>query len=430
MSKLKSPKSKLTTPDIKDISLAERGRKKIVWAGKQMGVLNEIRKRFDNEKPFKGVKISACLHVTSETANLVTTLKAGGADVALCASNPLSTQDDVAASLTKDYGIKTFAVRGVDKDGYYVHLYKALDLNPDITLDDGGDLIGAIHTDRKNLIGKVIASCEETTTGIIRLRAMEKDSALKVPVYAVNDAHTKFLFDNRYGTGQSTLDGIIRATNGLIAGKTIVVCGFGWCGRGFAMRARGMGAKVVVTEINPIRALEATMDGYQVMPMSKAASIGDIFCTVTGNKSVLVREHFQLMKDGAIICNSGHFNVEIDIPALEVLSKQIVKNVRPNIDEFKLKNGKSLFLLAEGRLVNLACAEGHPPEVMDMSFATQALVVEHALQNKGMLKPKVYNVPEEIEQWISKLKLETMGIEIDTVTQEQKKYMTSWQEGT
>ncbi len=428
------PKTKTSSPkiasDIKDASLAESGRRKIEWAGKQMGVLDQIKSRFAKEKKLTGVRVSACLHVTSETANLMRTLKDGGADVVLCASNPLSTQDDVAASLVHTYGIKVFAIRGENNKSYYNHIYTALDHKPEITLDDGGDLIGTIHKERRDLIGKLIASMEETTTGLVRLRAMEKAGELKVPVFAVNDAHTKFLFDNRYGTGQSTLDGIVRATNSLIAGKTFVVCGYGWCGRGFANRARGMGAKVIVTEIDSIKALEATMDGFAIMPIAEAAKIGDIFCTLTGNKSVLVKDHFQDMKDGAIVCNSGHFNVEIDIDGLKQLTKETKRDVRPGVDSFTLKNGKTIFLLAEGRLVNLACAEGHPPEVMDMSFSTQALMVEYGLGNRGKLKPRIYDVPKEIESWIARLKLKTMGIEIDTVTKEQKTYMSSWQEGT
>ncbi len=416
--------------DVKDIALADPGRRKIDWAAKRMPVLAEISRRFEKEKPLKGVQIAACLHVTTETANLCRTLIAGGAKVVLCASNPLSTQDDTASSLVKDFGVETFAIRGEDTKTYYDHISKALDRRPVITLDDGGDLVGTIHKTRTELIGPLVASLEETTTGIIRLRAMEKEGGLKVPVFAVNDALVKFMFDNRYGTGQSTVDGIIRATNVLLAGKHVVVCGYGWCGRGFAMRARGLGAKVVVVEVDAIKALEAVMDGYQVMTLKEASRLGDVFCTITGNKSVIRREHFEAMKDGAIVCNSGHFNVELDLGALAELSKDTKRQIRPNVDEFVLKDGRSIFVLAEGRLVNLACAEGHPAEVMDMSFATQALTAEHALKQRGKLAPKVHAVPAEIEQWIARLKLKTMGVGIDELTDEQKRYLTSWQEGT
>lgn len=416
--------------DVKDIGLAPKGKRRIEWAGKRMPVLREIAQRFKNEQPLKGVQIGACLHVTTETANLCRTLVEGGARVALCASNPLSTQDDTAASLVKDYGIEVFAIRAEDNKTYYDHLNSVLDRKPAITMDDGADLVNMLHKERKDLQGTVVASLEETTTGIIRLKALQREGALKIPVVAVNDALTKFMFDNRYGTGQSTLDGIVRATNLLIAGKTVVVAGYGWCGRGFAMRARGLGAKVVITEVDAIKALEAVMDGYQVMPMLEAARIGDIFCTVTGNKGVIRRDHYELMKDGAVICNSGHFNVELDMGALTDLSKEIKKGIRDNVDEYVLKSGRSLYMLGEGRLVNLACAEGHPAEVMDMSFATQALMCEHAYKSRGKLDVRVHPVPQDIEQWIARLKLKTMGVSIDNLTDEQKKYLESWQEGT
>ncbi len=416
--------------DIKDINLAKAGKQRIEWAGNDMPVLKLVMERFKKEKPLKGLKMSACLHITSETANLAKTLQAGGADIVLCASNPLSTQDDVSASLVKDFKIPTFAIKGEDNKTYYKHINSALDHNPDITMDDGADLVSTIHSERKDLTKRVIGSMEETTTGVIRLRAMEKDGALKIPVIAVNDADTKHLFDNRYGTGQSTIDGIIRATNMLLAGKTVVFAGYGWCGKGAAMRAKGMGAKVIVTEVNPIRALEAAMDGFLVTSMKEAARIGDLFCTLTGNIHVLRKEHFETMKDGAIICNSGHFNVEIDIDALKAISKDVRLGVRSYVDQYILKNGKSIYLLAEGRLINLAAAEGHPACVMDMSFAVQALATEYVVKNKGKLQPKVYNVPKEIDEWISRLKLQTMGITIDKLTREQEKYLVSWQEGT
>ena len=416
--------------DIKDINLAKAGKQRIEWAGNDMPVLKLVMERFKKEKPLKGLKMSACLHITSETANLAKTLQAGGADVVLCASNPLSTQDDVSASLVKDFKIPTFAIKGEDNKTYYKHINSALDHNPDITMDDGADLVSTIHSERKDLTKRVIGSMEETTTGVIRLRAMERDGALKIPVIAVNDADTKHLFDNRYGTGQSTIDGIIRATNMLFAGKTVVFAGYGWCGKGAAMRAKGMGAKVIVTEVKPIRALEAAMDGFLVTSMKEAARIGDLFCTLTGNIHVLRKEHFEAMKDGAIICNSGHFNVEIDIDALKAISKDVRLGVRSYVDQYTLKNGKSIYLLAEGRLINLAAAEGHPACVMDMSFAVQALATEYVVKNKGKLQPKVYNVPKEIDEWISRLKLQTMGITIDKLTKEQEKYLVSWQEGT
>lgn len=416
--------------DVKDMNLAAGGKKRIEWASNDMPVLAQVMAKFEKEKPLKGTRMSACLHVTAETANLVRTLKAGGADVVLCASNPLSTQDDVAASLVKDYGIPVFAIKGEDNKTYYKHLLSALDHKPTITMDDGADLVSAIHKERKELIPQIVGSMEETTTGVIRLKAMEKDGSLKIPVIAVNDADTKHLFDNRYGTGQSTIDGIIRATDTLIAGKVFVVVGYGWCGKGLAMRAKGMGANVVVTEIDPIKSLEAAMDGFMVMPMIDAARIGDIFCTLTGNIHVIRKEHFEVMKNGAVVCNSGHFNVEINIQALESIATKINKSVRNFVDQYVLKNGRSVYLLGEGRLINLAAAEGHPACVMDMSFATQALSTEYVMKNKGKLSPKVYDVPKEIDQWVASLKLKSMGISIDTLTDEQVKYLASWEEGT
>jgi adenosylhomocysteinase len=415
--------------DIKNIELAKGGKKRIEWAEKDMPVLGAIKKRFSREQPFKGVKMSACLHVTAETANLARTLKAGGAEMLLCASNPLSTQDDVAASLVKDYGIPTFAICGEDKDSYYKHLTAALDFGPNITMDDGADLLSLIHTKYKRLAPKIFGSMEETTTGVIRLKALEKQKKLLVPIVAVNDAKTKNMFDNRYGTGQSTLDGIIRAADILIAGKTVVVAGYGWCGRGFASRARGMGAKVIVTEVDKIKALEAAMDGFGVMPMREAAKVGDLFCTLTGDINVLREEHFKLMKDGAMVCNSGHFDVEINIPELKKMAKKVNKDIRNFVDEYVIGK-KSIYLLGEGRLINLAAAEGHPASVMDMSFATQALASEYVINNRGGLVNKVYNVPEEIEDWIADLKLKSMGVSIDKLTKEQEKYLKSWEIGT
>lgn len=416
--------------DIKDINLASVGKKRIEWANNDMPVLSQIRTRFEKEKPLKGMRMSACLHVTAETANLVRTLKTGGADIVLCASNPLSTQDDVAASLVKDYDIPVFAIKGEDNKTYYNHITSALDHKPSITMDDGADLVSAIHKDRKDLIPHLCGSMEETTTGVIRLKAMENDGSLKIPVIAVNNADTKHLFDNRYGTGQSTIDGIIRATDILLAGRTFVVAGYGWCGKGLAMRAKGMGANVVVTEINPIKSLEAAMDGFMVMPMQEAAKLGNLFCTLTGNMHVLRKEHFEVMKNGSIVCNSGHFNIEIDIDALEALATSVNKGVRNCVDQYILKDGRSIYLLAEGRLINLAAAEGHPACVMDMSFATQALATEYTILNKGKLTAKVYDVPKEIDQWVASLKLESMKISIDTLTEEQEKYLASWEEGT
>jgi adenosylhomocysteinase len=415
--------------DVKDIALAEKGKRKIEWANQQMPVLQLIRKQFIKDQPLKGIRMSACLHVTSETANLAITLRDGGADVVLCGSNPLSTQDEVAASLVKDYNIPTYAIKGEDNATYYAHIAAALDHKPQITMDDGADLVTQLLTKRTELVKGVIGGTEETTTGVIRLRAMAKDGTLKYPVIAVNDALTKHLFDNRYGTGQSTIDGILRATNLLIAGLRVVIAGYGWCGRGVAMRAKGLGADVIITEINPTRALEAVMDGFRVMPMGDAAKIGDIFITVTGNKSILAHEHFEKMRDGAVICNSGHFNVEIDIPALEKLSSA-KKIARPFVEEYVMKDGRRIYLLGEGRLINLAAAEGHPAVVMDMSFANQALASEYLVKNASQLKPQVYSVPEPIDRQIAKLKLESMGVHVDKLTPEQEHYLASWNEGT
>jgi adenosylhomocysteinase len=415
--------------DVKDLALAERGKRKIEWANAQMPVLQLIRKRFIKEQPLKGIRIAACLHVTSETANLGITLRDGGAEVALCASNPLSTQDEVAASLVRDYNIPTFAIKGEDNATYYAHLNAVLDSKPHITMDDGADLVTTLLTKRTDLVSNVIGGTEETTTGVIRLRAMAKDGTLRYPVISVNDAMTKHMFDNRYGTGQSTIDGVLRATNLLIAGLRVVVAGYGWCGRGVAMRAKGLGADVIVTEINPVRALEATMDGFRVMPMSDAAKIGDIFVTVTGNKDVIVADHFEKMKDGAVLCNSGHFNVEIDIPALERMSSG-KKEARPMVEEFAMRDGRKIYLLGEGRLVNLATAEGHPASVMDMSFANQALSAEFMHKNAATLEKQVYPVPEAIDKQIAKLKLESMGVMIDKLSKAQEEYLASWSEGT
>jgi len=416
--------------DIKNIELADQGLRRIEWADRDMPVLRRIRERFAKERPLAGVRLSACLHVTTETANLVRTFKEGGAEVFLCASNPLSTQDDTAASLVRDFGITVQAIRAEDRDTYYRHIQNALQFDPLLTLDDGADLVSTLHKDYPDACSKVVASLEETTTGVIRLRAMEKDGALRIPVVAVNDADTKHLFDNRYGTGQSTLDAILRSTNFLFAGRTVVVAGYGWCGRGFSSRAHGAGARVIVTEVDPLRALEATMDGYQVMPMEEAAKIGDLFCTVTGDIAVLRREHFEAMKDGAIICNSGHFNVEIDTEALAGLAAEVRRQVRDHVDGYVLRNGRTLFLLAEGRLVNLGAAEGHPSCVMDMSFAVQSLSTEHFLKNREGLEPRVYPVPREIDKWVARLKLETLGVRIDTLTPAQAKYLASWEMGT
>jgi adenosylhomocysteinase len=439
--------------DVADLKLAPKGKKRIVWADQDMPVLARIRDRFAKEKPLAGMRMSACLHVTAETANLIRTLQAGGAEVMLIASNPLSTQDDVAASLVKDFGVHVNAVHGENTKTYYQHIVAALEFLPNVTMDDGADLVSAmvfvaldrlkdVHpqvaawakkikpAERASAFERVIGSMEETTTGVIRLRATEKDGVLKFPVIAVNDAATKHMFDNRYGTGQSTIDGVIRATNHLIAGRKIVVSGYGWCGKGVALRARGLGAQVIVTEIDPIKALEAAMDGFAVTTMAEAAKIGDVFITVTGNKQIVRREHFLAMKDGAVVCNSGHFDVELELPALKEESASVNKNVRPQVDEFTLKNGKRIFVLGEGRLVNLAMAEGHPPSVMDMSFATQALATEYCVKKQGKLTNAVHNVPIEIEQYVAKEKLASMGIVIDKLSTSQEAYLSGWEHGT
>jgi adenosylhomocysteinase len=415
--------------DVKDLGLAPKGKLRIEWAEQEMPVLRLIRQRFEKEKPLKGVRLSGCLHITTETANLALTLQAGGADVVLCASNPLSTQDDVAACLVAEYGIPVFAIKGEDNETYYRHISAALDHEPHLTMDDGADLVSTLHKERTELITNVIGGSEETTTGIIRLRAMEKDGALRYPILAVNDADTKHFFDNRYGTGQSTIDGIVRATNILLAGKTFVVGGYGWCSRGIAMRARGMGANVVVTEVDPLRALEAVMDGFRVMPMRKAAEIGDIFVTSTGDLNVIDKPHFEVMRDGAILANSGHFNVEVNIPALEEMAVE-KRRIRDFVEQYIMPDGRRLSLLGEGRLVNLSAAEGHPASVMDMSFANQALGAEYMVKQGRNLEKKVYSMPKEIDREIASLKLTAMGIEIDTLTDEQRQYLTSWQEGT
>jgi adenosylhomocysteinase len=415
--------------DVKDIRLADKGKLRIEWANQSMPVLNLIKKRFEKEKPLKGVRIAACLHVTTETASLVQTLKAGGADVVICASNPLSTQDDVAASLVKHDKIPTFAIKGEDGKTYYKHIMSVLDIKPQITMDDGADVVGVLHTKRKDLLAHVIGGTEETTTGVIRLRSMANTGVLQYPIIAVNDAQTKHFFDNRYGTGQSTIDGVLRATNRLIAGSVFVIAGYGWCGRGLAMRAKGMGANVVVTEIDPLKSIEAVMDGYQVMPMADAAKIGDIFVTVTGNIKVIRAGHFRAMKDGAIVCNTGHFNVEIDLEALNKMKKKR-RQIREFVEEFTLPNGRKINILGEGRLINLAAAEGHPSSVMDMSFANQALSAEFMLQNCTALENDVYSVPQDIDSEIARLKLIAMGIKNDKLTPEQKKYLASWEMGT
>ena len=415
--------------EIKDVSLAQAGRLRMEWADRSMPVLRQIRDRFAQEKPLRGMRIAACLHVTTETGNLMRTLVAGGAEAAVCASNPLSTQDEVAAALVKEFGIPTFAIKGEDNDTYYRHVNAALDTRPTITMDDGADLVTTVFSKRTDLVANVIGGTEETTTGVIRLKSMEADHVLKYPIVAVNDAQTKHMFDNRYGTGQSTMDGIIRATNLLIAGARVVVCGYGWCGRGVAMRARGLGARVIVVEVDPIKALEAVMDGYEVLPITEAAKVGEVFITLTGNKNVVRKEHFRVMPDGAIICNSGHFNVELDIPALESLATA-QREVRPFVREYRLADGRALFLLAEGRLINLAAAEGHPPAVMDMSFANQALACEFLVKNGKLLEKRVYGVPPEVDREIARLKLLSMGIRIESMTTEQEIYQRSWQEGT
>jgi adenosylhomocysteinase len=415
--------------DIKNIELADLGKKRIEWANQSMKVLQSIRKDFIKNQPLKGIRISACLHVTTETANLAITLRDGGAEVVLCASNPLSTQDDVAASLVRDYNIPVFAIKGEDNDTYYSHILAALDHKPQITMDDGADLVTIALTKRRDVLEGVIGGTEETTTGVIRLRAMAKDGALNYPIISVNDALTKHMFDNRYGTGQSTIDGVIRCTNHLMAGSKFVVAGYGWCGKGLAFRAKGMGADVIVTEIDPLKAIEAVMDGHRVMSMPEAAKIGDVFVTVTGNKNVLAKEHFEVMKDGAIVANSGHFNVEIDIPTLEKMasSKRLTRDF---VEEFAMKDGRKIYLLGEGRLINLAAAEGHPASVMDMSFANQALAVEYVVKNHSSLEKKVYPVPIDIDKRVAKLKLESMGVKIDKLTPEQEEYLASWSEGT
>jgi len=421
--------AELKKGDVKDIRLADAGKRKIEWAAQQMPVLEIIRKRFEKEQPLKGWRVSACLHVTSETANLMIALRDAGAEAVLCASNPLSTQDEVAASLNRDFNIPTYAIKGEDNETYYSHLRAALEHKPQCTMDDGADLVTMLLTKRTDLVPNVIAGTEETTTGVMRLRAMAKDGTLKYPIIAVNDAMTKHFFDNRYGTGQSTLDGVIRATNVLLAGQKVVIAGYGWCGRGVAMRAKGLGANVIVTEIDPVKGIEAVMDGFRVMPMAEAVKEGDVFITVTGNKNVIRQEHFEKMKSGAIVCNSGHFNVEIDIPALEKLSTG-KRQVRPLVDEYQMRDGRKAYLIGEGRLVNLATAEGHPAAVMDMSFANQALSLEYLCSNAKTLKPQVYVVPEHLDKEIARLKLESMGHRLDKLTPEQERYLASWQEGT
>jgi adenosylhomocysteinase len=415
--------------DVKDLSLAPEGVRRIAWADRQMPVLAAIRDRFEHEQPLAGYRVSACLHVTTETANLMRTLKVGGADVVLCASNPLSTQDDVAAALVEEFDIAVFAIKGEDNDTYYAHIEAAVDHKPHLTMDDGADVIGVLHSARREQLGDIIAGTEETTTGVIRLKALERDGALGFPIIAVNEAKTKHLFDNRYGTGQSTIDGIIRATNVLLAGKRFVVAGYGWVGRGVASRARGMGSHVIVTEVDPLRALEAAMDGFEVLTMERAAELGDLFCTATGDKNVISREHIERMKDGAILANTGHFNVEIEIPALRQLAVE-TREARQFVEEFTLANGNRVYLVADGRLVNLAAAEGHPALVMDMSFANQALAAEYAIANAATLERTVYPVPDEIDREIARLKLDTMGIEIDALSDEQARYLASWNEGT
>jgi len=416
--------------EVKDLSLAAKGAQKIAWAERDMSVLAQIRKRFAGEQPLRGVRMSACLHITAESANLASTLKAGGADLVLCASNPLSTQDSVAAALVQEHGISVFAVRGEDKDTYYRHIKSALAHRPNVTIDDGADLVTAILTERTDLAPGIVAGMEETTTGVSRLRAMEKDGVLRFPVFAINDAQTKYLFDNRYGTGQSTVDGILRATGMLLAGKTVVVAGYGMCGKGVARRMRGMGANVIVTEVNPLRALEAAMDGFQLMPIKQAAPRGDLFITLTGNTDVLRREHFEKMKDGAFLANAGHFNVEINIDDLSQLAEDIHRQVQENVDAFILEDGRRLYLLGEGRLINLAAAHGHPACVMDMSFSLQALTCEYAVRHRGELQPRIYPVPQEVDSWVASAKLKAMGIKIDVLTERQRSYLQSWREGT
>lgn len=415
--------------DVKDMALADKGRLRIEWARESMSVLQMIEERFEKEQPLRGIRISACLHVTSETANLARALKAGGAEVRVCASNPLSTQDDVAAALVRHFDIPVFAIKGEDRETYYQHIASAIAHRPQITMDDGADTISVLHADRKDLLPDVIAGTEETTTGVIRLRSMERDGVLAYPIIAVNDADTKHLFDNRYGTGQSTIDGILRATNLLLAGRRFVVCGYGWCGKGVAMRARGMGANVIVTEADPLKALEAVMDGYSVMPLAEAARSGDLFVTLTGDLHVLRAEHFQLMKDGAVVCNSGHFNVEVDLEALAKLAKA-KRTLREFVEEYVMPDGRRIIVLGEGRLINLVAAEGHPASVMDMSFANQALSAEYVVKRQGKLEKRVYRVPQEIDLQIAALKLASMGVRIDTLTDEQRRYLDSWSMGT
>ncbi|MFH1259942.1 MAG: adenosylhomocysteinase [Elusimicrobiota bacterium] len=414
---------------VKNLKLSDEGVKRIEWAEKEMPVLRLIKKRFQKEKPLKGVKLAACLHVTTETANLAITLKEGGAEVYLCGSNPLSTQDDVAAALVNKYKLPVFAIKGEDNKTYYRHIEEVLAVRPNLTMDDGADLVSMLHKEKKDLLSDIIGGTEETTTGVIRLRSLEKSGVLAYPIIAVNDALTKHFFDNRYGTGQSTLDGVLRATNLLLAGRVVVICGYGWCGRGVALRAKGMGSRVVITEIDPLKSLEAVMDGYEVLPMAEAVKIGDIFITLTGNIAVLRAEHFQKMKDGAVVANSGHFNVEIDLEALNKI-KVSKKNMRPYVEAYQLKNGRTVYVLGEGRLINLAAAEGHPASVMDMSFANQALSAEYLVKKSKSLAKKVYSVPQEIDSYIAKLKLATLNIKIDTLTPQQKEYLSSWESGT
>jgi len=428
LASLKKPSAPVPC-DVKNLALAEKGRGRIEWSGRSMPVVHQIRERFAKQKPLKGMRMAACLHVTAETANLAIALKAGGADLVLCASNPLSTQDDVAAALVVDHGISVFAIKGEDNKTYYRHIHAAIEHRPNLTMDDGADVVGVLHSERKDLLADVMGGTEETTTGVIRLRAMAKEGVLGYPIVAVNDALTKHMFDNRYGTGQSTIDGMIRATNRLVAGSIFVVAGYGWCGRGLALRAKGLGADVVVTEIDPHKALEAVMDGYRVMPMKDAAKIGDFFCTVTGNVNVIRREHFETMKDGAIVANSGHFNVELDLESLGKIARDR-SIVREFVEQYTLKNGNRVIVLGEGRLVNLAAAEGHPSSVMDMSFANQALCSEWMVKNHRTLEKRVYTVPEKIDKEIARLKLKAMGVKIDTLTDEQDRYLNSWNLGT
>jgi len=428
LASLKKPSAPVPC-DVKNLALAEKGRGRIEWSGRSMPVVHQIRERFAKQKPLKGMRMAACLHVTAETANLAIALKAGGADLVLCASNPLSTQDDVAAALVVDHGISVFAIKGEDNKTYYRHITAAIEHRPNLTMDDGADVVGVLHSERKDLLAEVIGGTEETTTGVIRLRAMAREGVLGYPIVAVNDALTKHMFDNRYGTGQSTIDGMIRATNRLVAGSVFVVAGYGWCGRGLAMRAKGLGADVVVTEIDPHKALEAVMDGYRVMPMKDAAKIGDFFCTVTGNVNVIRREHFESMKDGAIVANSGHFNVELDLETLGKIAKDR-STIREFVEQYTLKNGNRVIVLGEGRLVNLAAAEGHPSSVMDMSFANQALCTEWMVKNHRTLEKRVYTVPEKIDKEIARLKLKAMGVKVDVLTDEQETYLNSWNQGT